>query len=224
MAALTCGVTTLAAAQSTAPLSAPVAQAAAGPAATTPSTPPEGTAPARGTVPGNPPVLPKGVTPPPDYVIGADDVLSVVFWRDEEMSSEVTVRPDGKISLVLINEIHAAGLTPEQLRVAVTEAAAHFVADPTVTIVVRQIKSRKVTITGQVSKPGSYPLLGPTTVVQLISEAGGVLEWADAKNIILLRTVDGKQASYRVNYRNLERGKSLQENVVLRPGDSIIVP
>ena len=182
------------------------------------------TTPTGSAVQSKPPVIPPGITPPADYVIGPDDVLAVVFWRDADMSSEVTVRPDGKISLVLINEIQAGGLTPEELRVAVTTAASKFVADPTVTIVVRQIKSRKVFITGQVSKPGPYLILAPTTVVQLIAEAGGVLEWADAKNIMVMRTQNGKATSTKVNYRDLERGKSLHQNIPLRPGDTVIVP
>src|SRR5713226_1779340 len=116
------------------------------------------------------------VPPPADYVIGTDDVLNVVFWRDKDMSSEVAVRPDGKISLPLLNDVQAAGLTPAQLRVQLTESAKQYVSDPNVTIVVRQINSRKVFITGQVQKPGPYTLGGATTVLQLIATAGGVLE------------------------------------------------
>ena len=170
------------------------------------------------------PVVPGAVTPPADYVIGADDVLSVVFWRDKDMTADVTVRPDGKISLVLINDVQAAGLTPDQLRASVTEAAAKFVDDPTVTVVVKQINSRKVFITGQVSKPGPYPLGGPTTVLQLIAQAGGVLEYADTENIVVMRAENGKPTSVRVNYRDLARGKNLTQNLVLKPGDTIIVP
>ncbi len=122
-------------------------------------------------------------------------MLTVVFWRDKDMSSDVAVRPDGKISLPLLNEVQASGLTPEQLRVQVTEAASKFVEDPTVSIVVKEIHSRKVFITGMVNKPGTYPLSGPTTVVQLIAMAGGVLEYADSKHITILRTVNGRQTS-----------------------------
>src|SRR6185295_11169335 len=119
------------------------------------------------------------VPTPPDYVIGADDLLSVVFWRDKDMSSEVAVRPDGKISLPLLNDIQAAGLTPSQLRDRLTEDAKRYLEDPNVTIVVRQINSRRVFVTGEVAKPGPYPLIGPTTVLQILATAGGLKEYAD---------------------------------------------
>jgi polysaccharide biosynthesis/export protein len=161
---------------------------------------------------------------PPGYVIGPDDVLTIVFWREKDMSAEVTVRPDGRISLPLINDVVASGRTPDELRVAVTEAAAKFIADPTVTVVVKTIHSRKVFITGQVSKPSEYALGGPTTVLQLIAMAGGVLEYADSENITVLSTVDGKPTSFRFNYKEVMNRKNLQQNVLLKPGDTIIVP
>ncbi len=168
--------------------------------------------------------VPAGVETPADYVIGPDDVLTVVFWRDKDMSSDVAVRPDGKISLPLLNEVQASGLTPEQLRVQVTEAASKFVEDPTVSIVVKEIHSRKVFITGMVNKPGTYPLSGPTTVVQLIAMAGGVLEYADSKHITILRTVNGRETSLPFNYKDLAKRKNLKQNIELKPGDTIIVP
>lgn len=172
-----------------------------------------------------PPVnVPTGVTPPPDYVIGPDDILTIVFWRDKDMSNEVAVRPDGKISLPLLNDVQAAGLTPEQLRLQVTAAASKLIEDPTVTVVVKTINSRKVFITGQVNKQGPYPLAGPTTVLQLISMAGGVLEYADAKNITILRNEGGKQVTFKFNYKDVSKGKNLKQNIELKPGDTIIVP
>ena len=133
--------------------------------------PPAGTA-TNGTA--TPPAnLPAGVAAPADFVIGPNDVLTIVFWRDKDMSSDVQVRPDGKISLPLLNDVQAAGLTPEQLRVQITAAATRLVEDPTVSVVVKEINSRRVFITGQVAKPGTYALSGPTTVLQLIAMAGG---------------------------------------------------
>lgn len=170
------------------------------------------------------PVAPAGITPPADYVIGPDDVLSVTFWRDKDLSGDVTVRPDGKISLVLLNDIQAGGLTPEQLRVAITEAAAKFVEDPTVAIQVKAIKSRKVFIVGQIAKPGEYPLVAPTTVLQLIAQAGGPHEYADTEKIQVNRKENGREISIRVNYKDLLRGKNLQQNITLKPGDSVLVP
>src|SRR6266700_4016062 len=96
------------------------------------------------------------VSPPSDYIIGADDLLSVVFWRDKDMSSDVAVRPDGKISLPLLNDVQAAGLTPAQLRNQLSESARRYVEDPTVSVVVKQINSRKVYVTGEVMRPGPY--------------------------------------------------------------------
>src|SRR5438132_927693 len=126
------------------------------------------------------------VVPPPDYVIGPDDVVAVEYWRDKDLSAEVVVRPDGKISLPLLNDMPAGGLTPEQLRDALIAEARRFVEDPNVTVIVKQINSRKVFITGQIEKPGSYPLNRPTTVVQLFAMAGGLKEYADVKHIFIV--------------------------------------
>jgi polysaccharide export outer membrane protein len=165
-----------------------------------------------------------GIQPPPGYVIGARDVLSVIFWRDKDMSSDVSVRPDGMISLPLINEVKAEGLTPDQLRDQVTQRAARYVADPTVSIVVREIRSRQVYITGEINRPGAYSLMMPTTVIQLISMAGGLREFAKTKDIVILRTESGKQSAIRFNYKDVMNRKKLTQNILLQPGDTIIVP
>jgi polysaccharide export outer membrane protein len=174
--------------------------------------------------PQNTAVVPAAITPPPDYVIGTDDILSVVFWREKDLSSDVTVRPDGKITLILLNDIPAGGLTPDQLRIAIEAAAGKYVEDPTVTVQVKQINSRKVYVVGEVAKPGFYPLGGPTTVLQMIASAGGPLEYAKTKDIVVNRTDNGKALSFKVNYNDLERGKNLQQNILLKPGDTIVVP
>jgi polysaccharide export outer membrane protein len=167
---------------------------------------------------------PTPIVTPPDYTIGAGDILSIVFWREKDMSTEATVRPDGRISLPLLNDVEAAGLTPEQLRVRLAAAADKFLEEPTVTVVVKEIHSRMVYITGQVPKPGPYPLLTPTTIVQLIAMAGGVLEFADSENIVIMRTVDGRPMSYRFNYRDVARRRNLAQNIELKPGDTVVVP
>jgi polysaccharide biosynthesis/export protein len=164
------------------------------------------------------------VAPPPDYIIGAEDLLSVVFWRDKDMSSDVAVRPDGKISLPLLNDVQAAGLTPTQLRDQLTESSKQYISEPNVTIVVRQINSRKVFITGQVQKPGPYVLGGSTTVLQLIATAGGVPEYAHSNKIVVMRTESGKQTSHPFDYKGVIAGKNLRQNIELRPGDTVIVP
>lgn len=161
-------------------------------------------------------------TPPPGYVIGYDDVLSIVFWLEKDMSAEVIVRPDGKITLPLINDIQALGLTPEQLRVAIQTEAEKFVEDATVSVMVKAINSRKVFITGAVEKPGPYPLTGPTTVLQLIATAGGLSEWAKSKDIVILRNENGKLTTFRFNYNNVQ--KNFRQNIELKPGDTVVVP
>jgi polysaccharide export outer membrane protein len=172
-----------------------------------------------------PPVkVPAGVPTPADYVIGPDDVLTVVFWRDKDMTSEVTVRPDGKITLPLLNDVQASGLTPDQLRAQLTESASKLFEDPTVVVVVKEINSRKVFVTGNVSKPGVYELSAPTTVLQMIATAGGLLEYAKAKDIRIMRTENGKPVSLKFNYKDVSQGKKLEQNILLKPGDTVIIP
>lgn len=167
---------------------------------------------------------PRDVEVPEDYVIGPEDVLSIVFWRDEDMTADVVVRPDGKITLPLINDIHAAGLKPEELRVRIAESASTLIESPNVMVRVREIKSRKVFITGMVANPAYYPLVGPVTVLQLIATAGGLLEYAKVKDIRIVRTENGRQVAYRFNYADVRQGRNLAQNIVLKPGDTVIVP
>ena len=161
---------------------------------------------------------------PTDYTIGAEDVLNIVFWREPDMSAEVVVRPDGKISLPLLNDVVALGLTPAQLRATLTEQAKKLIADPNVAVVVKQINSRKVFITGNVERPGPYALGGPTTVLQLIALAGGLREYADSKHIVIMRVEKGVSVSLPFNYNDISKRKNLHQNVELKPGDTVIVP
>jgi len=163
--------------------------------------------------------------PAPPYVIGPDDVLSIVFWKDKDLSAEVTVRPDGKVSLPLLNDIQAQGRTPDELRDALKQAAQAFVEDPNPTVMVKEIKSRRVFITGQVEKPGPYPLTGETTVLQLIAMAGGIREFADGSNITIIRKGEnGRTEILPFNYRDVLKRKNLTQNVQLKPGDTVVVP
>ena len=170
------------------------------------------------------PAAPAAVQVAPDYVIGPDDVITVVVWKEQEVSGDFTVRPDGKISMPLMNDIAVAGLTPEQLRGRITEAAAKFIEEPTVTVVVKAINSRKVYVMGQVNKPGPYPLNSPTTVIQLLATAGGLLEYANQENISIVRNENGRQTSFRFNYKDFTRGRNPLQNIELKPGDTVIVP
>jgi polysaccharide export outer membrane protein len=165
------------------------------------------------------------VVVPAEYIIGSDDVMKVDFWRDKELSSEsVTVRPDGKISLPLINELQAAGLTPAQLRDRIVEAAKSYVEDPVVTVEVKAINSRKVFITGEVRKPGPYPLTGTLSVLQLISIAGGLGDYAKGEKITIVRTESGKQSAFKFNYKEVLNQRRLEQNIDLKPGDIVAVP
>jgi polysaccharide biosynthesis/export protein len=159
-----------------------------------------------------------------DYIIGPEDVLSIVYWRDKEMSGDVSVRPDGKISVPLLDDVQAAGLTPEQLRDRLVEASKKLIEDPSVSVVVRQMNSKKVFITGEVAKPGPYQLTGPTTVLQLIATAGGLREYADSKKIVILRTVGANKVGFSFNYKDVSAGKKLAQNIELKPGDTVVVP
>ncbi|MGE3957931.1 MAG: polysaccharide biosynthesis/export family protein [Vicinamibacterales bacterium] len=190
---------------------------------------PPATAGAPATPPGSPAAppgaaVPQGVQAPAGYLIGTDDVLIVIFWQEKDMSAEVTVRPDGKISLPLLNDIQAAGQTPEQLRASIEETARKFLQEPSVTVVVKQINSRKVFITGMVGKPGPYNLTAPTTVLQLIATAGGLQEYADREHIVIVRNENGRPTSYRFNYKEVVQQKRLSQNIELKAGDTVVVP
>ena len=180
-------------------------------------------APARTAAP--PPVVAApGLNLPPEYTIGADDVLSIVFWRDKELTADVTVRPDGKVSLPLLNDVQASGLTPAQLKDRIVEESKKYVEDPNVTVVVKEIRSRKVYITGEVRKAGPYLLTGAMTVLQMISIAGGLADFARPEKISIVRVENGKSVSYKFNYKEVIEGKKLVQNIELKPGDTIIVP
>jgi len=158
-----------------------------------------------------------------EYVIGADDVLSVSFWRDKDLSSDAVVRPDGFISLPLLNDVRALGLTPTALAAHLKELAAAYLEDPTVTVVVKQINSRKVFVTGEVVKPGQYALSGQTTVLQLLAMAGGLTAFANAEEIAIIRVGDAGPVTFRFNYKNAARLKDLRDNIILMPGDTVVV-
>lgn len=161
---------------------------------------------------------------PTNYIIGPDDVLGIVYWKDKDMTTDAHVRPDGRIALPLLNEIQAAGLTPEQLRERLIEESQKYMEDPNITVVVRMINSRKAFITGEVNKPGPYPLISPTSVMQLIAMAGGLREYANSKKIIIMRTEKGRQISLKFNYKDVIEGKNLNQNIELKPGDTVVVP
>jgi polysaccharide biosynthesis/export protein len=161
---------------------------------------------------------------PPDYVIGAQDLLSIVFWREKEMSTDVVVRPDGKISLPLLQDVDAAGYTPKELTGVLVRAASKYVSQPNATVIVKEINSRKVFIVGQVARPGGFPLTGDMTVLQLIALAGDVLEYAKSKDVVIVRKENHGERRFNFNYKDVIKGKHVEQNILLSSGDTVIVP
>jgi polysaccharide export outer membrane protein len=158
------------------------------------------------------------------YTIGVDDVLDISVWKEPDVSRSVPVRPDGKISLPLINDVQAAGLTPADLATEITGRLKKFLNDPQVTVIVTQINSRRVYVVGGVIRAGAYPLLPGMTVLQAISSAGGFTVYADTKAIRVVRVVDGKQTELPFDYHAVLKGSKSSENILLLPGDTIVVP
>lgn len=157
------------------------------------------------------------------YVIGPEDVLHIAVWKEADLTATLPVRPDGKISLPLLNDVQAAGLTPIQLADSITEKLKKFIADPRVTVVVATINSKRIYLVGEVAHTGALPMLPNMTVLQALASAG-INQFANTKKIYVLRTENGKQQKLPVNYRKLVKGEQIDRNYVLRPGDTIVVP
>jgi polysaccharide biosynthesis/export protein len=159
------------------------------------------------------------------FVIGDDDVLAINVWKDQDLTKQVTVRTDGKISLPLIGDIQAAGRTPLQLEIDLTDKLKSYVNDPQVTVIVQEIHSLKFNILGQVTKPGSYPLTAGTTIVDAIAVSGGLRDFAKKKGIYVLRPgATGAETRYEFNYQDFIKGKNVKQNILLKPHDTIVVP
>ncbi len=158
----------------------------------------------------------------PEYVIGPEDVLHVAVWKEAELTATLPVRPDGKISLPLLNDVQAAGMTPQQLAELLTVKLKKYLADPRVTVIVSTINSKRIYVNGEVLHSGPMPLSPNMTVLQALSSAG-LNQFAKTKGIYVLRTENGKQEKLPVNYRKLLKG-SIEQNYVLQTGDTIVVP
>src|SRR6516162_1870750 len=169
---------------------------------------------------GTPSVNPVGAS----YVIAPDDVLAIDVWKEAEITRTVPVRPDGKISLPLLNDVQAAGLTAMDLASVIAERLKKFIANPQVTVIVTTVNSQKIFILGEVPRPGVLPLLPNMTVLQAVSSAGGFTQYANQKGIYVLRTENGQQVKYPFNYREVVKGVNIQQNIMLKPGDTIVVP
>jgi polysaccharide biosynthesis/export protein len=180
------------------------------------------------TVPAPPAVAPeeealkKSVGAPIDpntYLIGAEDILQIRVWREADLSGPVAVRPDGKVSMPLIGDLQAAGNTPLKLAAMIKEGLLKYVTEPEVMVSVMSVNSKKYFVMGGVNRPGQYPLVVPTTISQALTIAGGFREYADTKNVLIMRG----PKRYKFNYRDWSRGKNLSQDIYLQSGDHIVV-
>jgi polysaccharide export outer membrane protein len=159
----------------------------------------------------------------PSYVIGADDTLFISVWKEPDLTNSLPVRADGMISMPLLNDVQAAGLTPMQLAASITEKLKKYVADPHVTVVVTQMNSQRVYLTGEVMRSGAVPLTPGMTVLQALASAG-FTQFANTKKIYVLRHGSEGDKKFPVDYKKLIKGESSQQNILLKPGDTIVVP
>jgi polysaccharide export outer membrane protein len=160
-----------------------------------------------------------------EYMIGPDDLLAVNVWREPEISRNVVVRPDGRISLPLVGDLRASGRTPVQLQDDIKGMLLNYLASPEVTVIVQEARSQKFNILGEVEHPGSYPLSRSMTVLDAIAVAGGLRDFAKSGKIYVLRITDnGSRARLQFNYKEVIKGQSLSQNVELRPRDTVVVP
>ena len=158
-----------------------------------------------------------------DYKIGPEDVLDISVWKNVELSRTVPVRPDGKVSLPLVNDIQAAGLTPSRLRQELTRRLSEYVPSPEVAVIVREVHSAKVSVVGAVRTPGRYEVRSPATVLELIALAQGFTDFASRDRIVVLRQNGTAQSRITFNYRKITDGTE-QDNFFVQPGDIIVVP
>ena len=158
------------------------------------------------------------------YILGSEDVIEISVWKEEDLSKVVLIRPDGKISLPLIGDIQAAGLTAEELKENIGKALIDYVDSPTVSVIVQQINSLKIFIQGEVARPGVLDLRSNTTLLQAISLAGGFTEWAKKDKVVVLRRSGDKVIRIPVDYEKILSGEDLGQNILLKRGDTIVVP
>ena len=160
-----------------------------------------------------------------DYVIGPDDVLAVNVWKEDEISRQVPVRPDGKVSLPLIGDVQAAGLTPFELQQSIRARLAAYLVNPTITVMVQEARSHRFNVVGEVEHPGSFVLGQPLTVLDGLAMAGGFRDFAKTGGIYVLRlSAGGSHQRIPFNYKQVISGRNLQQNVALQPGDTVVVP
>src|SRR5438045_3762203 len=169
-------------------------------------------------------VAPTGSKAGPEYVIGPDDVLDVSVWKEPELTRTLQVRPDGKISMPLLNDVQAAGFTANQLSQSIGEKLKKYLTAPQVTIILTQVNSQRVYVIGEVTRPGAYPVLPGMTILQAISSAGGLTQFANGKKIFLRRNENNNQAKNPFSYKDVLDGRRVEENLPVKAGDTIVVP
>ena len=162
--------------------------------------------------------------PDSSYKIGPNDVLNIFVWREADLTRDVTVTPDGKITFPLIGEIVAEGQTVLELKKTLTDKLQDFVTAPEVTVIVKESRSQVIYAIGKLARPGVLALAPNMTVMQALSAAGGFAEWADPKNIMIVRREGGKEIQLRFNYKEYTSGEKMEQNILLKPGDTIVVP
>jgi len=167
---------------------------------------------------------PKPTSSDSSYLIGPRDVLDISVWKEPDLTRAVPVRPDGKISLPLLNDVQASGLTPMQLAAQITNSLQKYVTNPEVTVIVTETNSQRIYILGEVSHTGAYTLIPGMTVLQALSNAGGPTPFAHVSKIYVLRQENGKQIKLFFNYKEAIKGKETQQNIALMPGDTVVVP
>jgi polysaccharide biosynthesis/export protein len=162
---------------------------------------------------------------PPHYKIGPSDILSVSVWKEKDLSQDtVLVLPDGRITLPLLDALMAAGRTADELKKTIADEYEKFVTKPEVTVIIKEIRSRRIYTIGKMSRPGPYALESDMTVLQALSIAGGFAQWADEKNIMIVRREGEKETQIPFNYKEYISGKNPGQNILLKPGDTIVVP
>lgn len=168
--------------------------------------------------------LPDGTFKEADYILGPEDVLDILVWKNQDLSRSVTIRPDGKISLPLLGDIQAAGLTASQLTDSISEKLGEFKETPEVSIVVREVNSFAIFVLGEVARPGKFQLRSETTLLQALTLSGGFTQYAAQDRIVVLRRVAGQETRMQVRFDDIVSGKDPGANVILQRGDTIVVP
>ena len=174
--------------------------------------------------PANQPDSTKAAPVDPSYIIGPMDILEIQVWKEPDFSRLALVRPDGNITLPLVGDLHVSGMTTMALKELLTEKLKDFIDTPEVTVILVESHSKNFYIIGKITRPGTYPLMKDMTVLQAISVAGGLGEWADADSIRIIRKSSGKEKILHFDYKQVTSGKNLEQNIVLQPNDTIVVP